>query len=340
MIVSSKIIGAGVSYETYSRQEPDVKRGDSAFIMSRGELMNFASNPKRWKDGYHQEESDTDATRWGSLIECLAGLNGNFEDRYAVAPETYPDSKTGEPKPWNWNATFCKEWREEQGEREVLKSDLQLKAEEAHQALCADDDVCRLFQCSQKQIMVVGFWQDKSTGLEIPLRCLLDLAPDAKHPVFGKCLADFKTARNGCPETWGRVVADSGYDIQAALSIDLYCAATGEDRTDWIMPVQENVPPYHVVKPMPSLSVEFVEWGRLKYRSALSDYTYCLKAGVWPSYPTGQRMVIDSPPCQIIDPKSVYAYREAAGGIPPSLQNYTPEPKPEKSLQDPDDYRM
>src|SRR5580698_5346016 len=28
----------------------------------------------------------------------------------AVKPETYPDKKTGEAKPWHGGATYCKEW--------------------------------------------------------------------------------------------------------------------------------------------------------------------------------------------------------------------------------------
>lgn len=328
MMVSATVIGDKVPYKVYSAQSPGVMRGHKDFAMSRGELMNFASNPRRWKDGYREEESDTDATKWGSMIECLAGLNGDFSELYAVAPETYPDSKTGEPKPWNWNATFCKDWREEQGEREVIKSDLQLKAEAAHEALRSNSDVCGLFDCSRKQVMVVGLWRDGTTGIEIPLRCLLDLVPSKDDPAWGKSLGDFKTARDGNPDSWDRVVNSSGYDIQAALSLMLYTKATGEDRTDWVWPVQENVHPYHVVSPMPSASIEFLKWGRLKIESWLAEYARCLSSGNWPSYSTGNRIVIDRPHVQIIGPESIYAYRES-GGIPPMLQSYQPELKKE-----------
>ena len=207
MIASSKVIGAGVSYETYSRQAPGVVRGNREFIMSRSELTNFASNPKRWLDGYREDDdTDTDATVWGNLIECLAGLNGDFEERYAVAPAEYADEKTGKMKPWTFAANVCKAWREEQGERNVIKSELRDKAEKAVAALQADADVSELFACSQNQVMVAGVWRDKETGLEIPLRCLLDLVPDVAHPVFSKTLADFKTCRNGCPDFWAREI--------------------------------------------------------------------------------------------------------------------------------------
>lgn len=322
MIVSAKIVGTGISYADYSRQPEGAMPGDASFVMSRGELTEFALNPKRWRDGYQEDETDTDATRWGNLIECLAGLSGRFEDSYAVAPAEYKDEK-GNVKPWNWNANVCKAWRDDQGEREVIKPDMQAKANEAHQALCADDDICKLFECSRKQVMVTGLWKDKSTGLNIPIRCLIDLVPDCNDLWYRRALADFKTARNGCPDTWGRVVDDCGYDVQAALSLDLYTEATGEDRCEWLHPVQENVHPYHVVKPIPALTIEFIAFGRAKYQIALREYAQCLATGRWPSYSTGNRLVIG--PTQLIGPESVYRYRETGGAVASRIE-YQPEP--------------
>lgn len=340
MITSAKIVGENVPYDVYSGQAAGIQRGSKDFIMSRGELTNFASNPKRWLDGYREEESDTDATRWGSLVECLAGLNGKFDDTYAVAPAEYADEKTGKMKPWTFAANVCKAWREEQGDREVIKSELRDNAEKAVAAIQSDAEVSELFKCSQKQVMVVGVWKDKVTGLEIPLRCLIDLLPDAAHPMWGKSAGDFKTARNGSPDIWPRVVDDCGYDVQAALSLALYVAATGEDRIEWIMPVSENVAPYHVVKPMPALTSEFISYGRAKYEAALLSYARCLADGVWPSYPTRDRLVLAAPPCQLIGPDSLYSYRQS-GGLPPERRDYeAPKQKPAAGLTDPDDYKM
>lgn len=341
MIVSAKVVGAGIAYDVYSRQSEGVKRGSKDFVMSRSELTNFASNPKRWLDGYREDDdSDTDATKWGNLIECLAGLNGDFDERYAVAPAEYADEKTGKMKPWTFAANVCKAWRENQGDREVIKSELRDNAEKAVAALQDDVDVSALFKWSQKQVMVVGVFKDKATGLEIPLRCLIDLVPEHAHSSYGKCLADFKTARNGSPDIWPRVVDDANYDVQAAMSLSLYVKATGEDRTDWLMPVSENVSPYHVVKPMPALTSEFISYGRAKYEAALLSYARCLADGAWPSYPTRDRLVLAAPPCQLIGPDSLYSYRQS-GGLPPERRDYeAPKQKPSGGLQDPDDYKM
>jgi hypothetical protein len=330
MIVSAKVIGSDIGYDVYSRQS--AKRGDADFSMSRSELSNFAINPKRWLDGYKEETEDTWATTFGSLVESLAGLNGDFESRYAVSPAEYSvkqmkcpscgsvtDSKSCRKcgcereeievkKPWNSNASECEKWEESQGDRQIVKSDLRAKAQLAVDALRANADVSELFDCSKKQVMVSGFWRDKATDIDIPIRCLLDLVPNATSVKYGQLCGDFKTARNGNPELWPKVCESSGYDIQAALSLDLYTAATKEDRQGWIMPIAENIHPYHVVTPLPALSMEFLEYGRIKYQNALTYYARCLSENKWPSYPTANRLVFGG--LQFIGPESLWSYRE------------------------------
>lgn len=329
MITGAAIIGVGIPYSVYSRQAPGVGRGHSDFALSRGEIVNFASNPKRWLDGYREEEHDTFATKWGSAVECLAGLSGKFDEAYAVAPAEYTDtgmecprcksvtySKTCRTckcdrveikimKPWNSGASICEQWERDKGEREVLKFDFFEKVKLAVAALESDIDVVALFNCSQNQVMVSGFWSDG--GIEIPIRCLIDLVPDAAHSTFGLFLADLKTTKNGCPDTLANVIDSYGYDVQAALSIALYNAATGDKRCGWILPTQENVAPYHTIKPMPALTVEFLEYGRKKLESALTLYAQCLATNKWPSYSTGNRIVID--PCQYVGPETLWKYR-------------------------------
>ena len=84
MITNAKIIGDNVAYEDYSRQETGMSRGNPAFIMSRGEIVNFASNPARWLAGYRKEQAETDSTKWGSMIDCLLTSPEKFEAMFAV----------------------------------------------------------------------------------------------------------------------------------------------------------------------------------------------------------------------------------------------------------------
>jgi hypothetical protein len=309
VITNAKIIGENVSYESYSAQMPGIGRGQKDFIMSRGEIVNFASNPARWLAGYREDQSETDSTKWGSMIDCLLTSPEKFDANFAVSPETYPDKKTGEAKPWTGAATFCKDWKSAQGDKTIIKHAVADDAAAAVQAIRANPLIAELFFVSQKQVFCVATWKDE-TGIEVPLRVLIDLVPPADHATFGKWLADFKTARNGNPATWARVIEEHSYDVQAALYKDIFQEASDGERTDFVHIVQENVFPFHVVSPPPAMSSEFLEWGRTKYRMALKRYCQCLSSGEWPSFP---QVGIPFGNTQIIGPEDCWNYRKCAG---------------------------
>lgn len=308
MIHKALITGANISYEVYSRQLDGVKRGDKGFIMSRSELVDFAICPEKWLSS--EPSPNTAATTFGSLVECLE--TGTLEgSKFIIEPLKYKNSK-GEEAGWTYKSTTCREWKDEQEAAGLcpVSRDTLLKAREAVTTLKAYQPRAELFACSQKQVMIQGLWRDKETGLEIPLRCLIDLVPDKAHETWGKYLADAKTARNGNPAQWARVVDDEAYDVQAALSMDLYIAATGEDRNTWVFPLSENEPPYHVVKPMPALTSEFLTWARHKYVAALKLYAQCLATGVWPSYAAAG---LQWGEVQLIGPDDLWNYKKTAG---------------------------
>lgn len=324
MFTKIKIIKSGATYEEYHRQ--DAKRGDRDYSMSRSELVDLALCPAKWIASAPGGDSDTPATKWGSMLDCLLTSKENFEAHYVLRPDTYPDTKTGEQKKWTMASNWCKAWAEERKGREMVSSDERVELAMAVKAIEASGAAGELIAASRKQVLIVGFWTDKATGIEIPIRGLLDLVPPKDHPEFGKWIGDFKTARNGNPATWARTVADSDYDVQAALYMDLYTAATGEDRTDFVHVVQENVRPYHVVSPLPALTSEFLEWGRLKYRAALAKYARCLATGVWPSYAPAGRVYGHT---QWIEPSDVWAYKQTAGGANLGAMARSPEPPSE-----------
>jgi hypothetical protein len=278
---TAQIVGEGVSIETYKRQ--DAKRGDRAFIMSRGELVEFNTCPIRWRNGYR--EDGTKETEWGSLVDCVLLDNDNFYDRYAIAPAEYPVTKkgvcTGEMKPWNWNATFCDEWRaaEEARGKEVIKAERYSAAVQAVEVLKADEDVFTLLRCSKKQVMIQGVYHDADTQIDVTVRGLIDLLP-LEH--FTDSLVDLKTCNSAAPRPWAKAVYDYAYDQQAALYLDLYNAATGEDRNIFRHVIQESYPPYQFEKRM--LSTDFIRIGRTRYVKALKRYCACLQSGVWTGY--------------------------------------------------------
>jgi len=102
---------------------------------------------------------------------------------------------------------------------------------------------------------------------------------------FCDSLADFKTCSSAHPRSWQKHVHDYDLHTQAGLYLDLYNAATGEQRDEFRHILQESFKPWQVAKRI--LSVEFISLGREKYKRILKRYAACLKSGHWPDYDEG-----------------------------------------------------
>jgi|SRR6185369_1190737 len=253
-------------------------RGHKEFVMSRGELMEFNRCPHRWLRGYQSDE--TKSTEWGTLMDCLVLTPGQFDKEFAVAPQTYENSK-GEEKTWNWNANTCKEWRDEHQGLTIIKTDWLEQANQAKRVLAEDPQIVALLMCSKTQVMGVAEYHDKETGITVPVKILVDIAPEIGSS-YQNSLADLKTCATASLRAWTRAVFDHGYHVQAAFYLDVWKAATGQDRVDFLHVLQESFPPYEVGKRL--LSQEYIELGRLTYTAAMQRYCRCLADNDWPGY--------------------------------------------------------
>lgn len=286
---NAKIVGTNIDGEAYHRQI--AKRGDADFVMSRSELMMFASCPSRWIHGYHQKY--TDATQFGSLMDCLLTDVTRFKDKYAVQPATVSATKSmkcvqegkvedGQPVPWR-KCTEADDWKDAHSDKIIISHDENAEAEQACERLMKDPALKSLFLCSDKQVMCIAEYHDPKTKLVVPIKVLIDLVP-RKDGQFSGDLADYKTARSAAPRAWVKAIDERHYDCQAALFQDVYNAATGEDRFEFLHVVQENVFPWEFARRI--VGLKFIDIGRDKYLSALALYCACLKSGIWPSWET------------------------------------------------------
>jgi exodeoxyribonuclease VIII len=306
--INCKVIKSDCSYQEYHSQ--DAKRGDKEFSMSRSELVEFAHCPAKYILGPHEDDA-TPSTDFGSLVDCLVTQPEKFDSLFVVCPEFYTNKK-GEKSEWRNDKRIAEvaEFLDANEGKTIIKTAVKADVDAAVKNIQVEQGIMDLIRSSAKQVFVCGFWKDEATGIEIPLRALIDLVPPASHERFGKWLCDLKTARNGDPAQWARVVDDCSYDVQGALYMDLYLAATKEDRTDWVFVVQENAKPFHVVKPLPALTSEFLQWGRLKYMSALRLYADCLARNQWPGYAATGLTLGDM---QLIAPDELWNYKKTAG---------------------------
>lgn len=279
---NAAVVGIGVDPAEYHKQ--DSKRGDPRYVMSRSELMLFSSSPSRWIHGYRFE--DTDATEWGDLMDCLVTDPDRFGLKFCVKPETYINEKN-ETKPWSGNSNVCKEWLASQAGKTPLKLEDKREADKAVERLYKDAEIYEFLSCSDCQVMVTADYHDAATGVVVPVKILPDLVPDKDHDRFGKCLCNFKTARNGSPDKWEDEIRKRHYHTSAAMELDVYSAGRPEeDRCEYRHIISESVFPFEPGRRW--LETELIETGRTIYRTALANYALCLKQNRWPGWDDGE----------------------------------------------------
>ena len=279
-LVNARIISESTLPSDYMSQA--AKRGEIGFEMSRSELCDFAPCPARWRAGY-REGASTSSQEWGSLLDCVVLTPEQFESRYAIVPSEYQNEK-GEIKPWNFNANACKNWRAANDGKDEVKSDALKDAHDAKAVLLGDPDIRDLLTDSARQVFVRADYEDRDTGLVIPVKCLIDIVPSPTGN-NASSLADLKTASFAGHEHWKRECVKYGYDLQAAMCIDMFSLASGRHITDFLHVVQESFPPWQVAHPY--FSGDWLNLARSKYIAILARYAQCLKTNVWPGYDTG-----------------------------------------------------
>jgi hypothetical protein len=293
---NAHVSGENIDPETYHAMAGE--RGEPTYVMGRGALMEFSRCPMRWRMGYVSPESESKT--WGTMLDAAALTPARFQAQFVAQPETYPAQANhqkvkkgtiseGDPLPWNNNATYCADWCELQVGKTIIRHADAINVEAAVARLHGDEIIHDLFRCSKKQVQVTGEYHDQETGIVVPVKSLIDLLPSAHNVTWGKCVADLKTTTSAGQKAFKRTLFMYGYHVQAAWYLDLYVAATGEDRTDFLNVVQESFPPFQPGRRL--ISSELVELGRSDYIGALRDYCQCLKTGTWPDYERGDRVI-------------------------------------------------
>jgi hypothetical protein len=278
---NGRVIGANANAADYIKNE--FPRGHRSFVMSRSALCEFNVCPSRWLAGI--KDDDTTSTEWGSLMDCRVLEPEKFTERYAVTPEMYPCEPTKKDprteKPWSRNATFCKEWEESVAPRIAITKKEEFESAFAVKRLMVRQSIREMIEQSDKQVLVEAEYRDRETEIVVPIKCLIDLVPHVGS-AYGKSLADFKTSRSASPREWVRFVFQHNYHVQAAMYLDAYVAATGEDRLEFRHVIQENFSPYQPARRI--VSEEYLELGRITYKNALKRYCRCLASDEWPDY--------------------------------------------------------
>jgi hypothetical protein len=263
--------------EYYAPHTGDLK----TMRVSKSMLTDFMPNPAAWL--LKPKKDYTKAMRFGNLVDCMALTPDEFENEYTILPRFYPCKPTPKDprteKPWNANATYCKELEEdiEAAGKQAVKEDAFLEAKQAVANLKAFRPYAELIDGAHTQSAMFGDLIDE--GIATPAKSLLDILP--MHPNWLRVIADMKTTAEMSDQHFARTVNKFGYHRQAAIYLDLHNAITGENRDTFYIVWVHSKAPFEVA--MRPISASAIAEGRRWYKSALRLWNQCITTGVFPS---------------------------------------------------------
>lgn len=100
-----------------------------------------------------------------------------------------------------------------------------------------------------------------------------------------KSLVDLKTVRDASPTAFGRAVHAYQWHVQAAMYVDAWLAATG-DELPYVLIAAEKSPPKAVA--VYRVPESILELGRQEYRRLLAQLHVCRETNSWPGYFEGE----------------------------------------------------
>lgn len=219
------------------------------------------------------ERKDTKAFALGRAAHHLVLGEKFFTKLFVAQPAEYADSKTGEMKPWNNNATVCRTWTEER--RREGRTILTAKDIESIKGMSMSLGLHPIVRAGALNGAIERslFWQDKATGIWLKAR------PDS-IPNSDEDFVDLKTTDS---VQWGdlvRTIGKWGYNQQGALIRRAAIEVLGMKNPTFTLIFVEKDAPYctRVV----TLKENDLQLGDKQNRVALDMMAACLKSNNWP----------------------------------------------------------
>ena len=226
----------------------------------------------RWAENPKAEEREMSRSMiLGAAAHHLLLGEDNFKLKFVGQPETYPDKKTGEQKPWTYAANFCKDWRAKQEEHGLtvvtvkeLNAIIEMAKSLALEPLVNEGLLNGHVECS-------GFFKDQQTGLWIKVRP--DVVPT------GPDFIDLKTASEVTTPALMMSVRSYGYNQQGALIWET-CEALEQPFDSFLLLFVETAAPF-CARPVP-MPDEDLGLGREQNRFVLNQIKSCIDTKHWP----------------------------------------------------------
>lgn len=218
----------------------------------------------------NREEQRSEALDFGKAAHALMLGEPQFDAEFVVSP--YDDFRKKD----------AQQWREEQT-RVVVTADQLETIRRMVRELRASPQTANAFRHGTPERSF--FTRDAETGIWLKARP--DWFPDKPAQQF---IQEYKTAISVRPDRFGMAAFDFGYDIQAALMVDVVSAVLGERVLGIAHIVQMKTPPY--LADFQYFSEAHLERGRRLYRAALRIFAECWERHLsgkperiaWPGY--------------------------------------------------------
>ena len=304
-------------------QVPVETRGQPEYPVDGWDLIEFGASPLRWVKTPRPE--DDQKVSFTEALRLVHLTPQHTHSLYAIRPETYqamvlccPKCGSAGPakhcracnlarrnvvkdRPWSAQAKYCQEWTEDKIKhmRRIIPHDLHHRAAQAAKTLQADAEATALAQDSQVQVALRGLWHDEETGLDIPLRSVVNYAP-AEGATRDDCYGSLYVTRDIAPNQWSGYAYTRGYHIVAALKQDLCGEALKHRRPHHVWVLVEPTEPHLVGRRR--TSPEMLQAGRSAYENLLRVYARCLATGIWPGFDPAVPGSLDAWPEFFLEP--------------------------------------
>ena len=239
---------------------------------SQSALRLLERSPAHYRHGMTHRKPPTEAMTVGSALDCMLFERETFDERFVV-------DDTG----MNRNSKAWKAWREEQGEREILREAQWTNVLAMHAAIGRHRWASTILQEGHGQPSV--FWEDESSGVACKGR--LDWWASPAHSL----ILDLKKVQDVSSRALAKHVATYGYARQAAMYTD-GMAAAGQPVSFFVFLFVEEQPPHDIA--VGALEPEWVEMARRQYRAELHLLAECMRRDDWPGHHDGP-ITLDMP---------------------------------------------
>jgi hypothetical protein len=228
--------------------------------LSSTDIRRLLRSPAHYKN---PKIEDSPALQFGSLVHEFVLLPHIAEARYR--PKANVDGRTKEGKAVrDWEASLSAQ----QGVKFITESDY-------NAAVSIAASVRAHMGASS---LIAGGVAETAGIVSDFLGVNCRIKPDYRTDSY---IVDLKTCVDGRPDPFVRSVVNYGYQVQAALYVDVAEAIDGKKRDFYWVAVEKDAP-YAVA--VYKASEEMLEHGRRLYQGAIKLYKDCAGVDMWPAY--------------------------------------------------------